>query len=375
MKKFKNIVVASLLLTSVTVFASAPQKGATPPPPKADVYVVPQPQNLALSLSYPAQIYSSKSVSVVARVSGVLEEKFFKEGDFVKKGQKLYKIEDNIYRVKVEASKASVQMAQASFDNASRNWKRVEKLYKKKVVSQENRDNALSQYEQATAALALSKANLNQANIDLEYTIVRAPIGGVVGLKQVDVGDYVSANTQTKLISITDNNKVNVEFSMPLSDYTNIKNGIWSIPESKKISVKLNIGNAKVQKTGEVDFIDVNANKNTATIKMRAVFDNSDSYLIPGSFLRVVLNDIVQKNVITIPQKALLQNPLGTIVFVEAKGKVGVRPVMIGDETGDKYIVAGGPLKSGDRVLVNNFFRLKPGGAVVVDKIINQKGK
>lgn len=372
MKKLTSIVAVSLLLTSVSVFAAAPQKGGTPPPPKADIYVVPQPQDLSLSLVYPAQIYSSKSVSVVARVSGVLENKFFEEGDFVKKGQKLYQIEDNIYQVKVDAAKASVQMAQASYDNANRNWKRVQELYKKKVVSQENRDNALSAYEQASASLALSKANLNQASIDLEYTTVTAPISGVVGLKQVDVGDYVSANTQTKLISITDNTKVNVEFSMPLSDYTNIKNGVWSIPESKKISVKLNLENQKIKKMGEVDFIDVNANKNTATIKMRAVFDNSDSYLIPGSFVRVSTEDVMEKNIITIPQKAVLQNPLGTIVFIEQEGTVAVRPVQVGNESKELYVLKPGALKSGDRVIVNNFFRVKPGNKVTVDKIINK---
>jgi membrane fusion protein (multidrug efflux system) len=108
---------------------------------------------------------------------------------------------------------------------------------------------------------------------------------------------------------------------------------------------------------------------------MRALVDNSDGYLMAGSFVRVVLNDIVQKNVITIPQKAVLQNPLGTIVFVEDNGKVGVKPIIIGNETGENYVVAGGPLQSGDKVIVNNFFRLKPGTDVVVDKIINQQGK
>lgn len=372
MKKLKNIVAVSLLLTSVSVFANAPQKKGTPPPPKADVYVVPQAQDLSLSLSYPAQIYSSKSIVVVARVSGVLEEKFFEEGSFVEKGQKLYKIEDNIYKARVNAAKASVQMSQASYNNANRNWKRVEELYKKKAVSQEKRDNALSAYEQATASLALAKANLKQSSIDLEYTNVIAPISGVVGLQQVDVGDYVSSNGQTKLISITDNKQVNVEFSMPMSDYTNIKNNVWSIPQTKKMSVKLELDNAKIEKTGEVDFIDVNANKNTATIKMRAVFNNDDGYLIPGSFVRVSTQDVHQKNIITIPQKAVIQNPLGTIVFVEKDGIAQVRPVQVGNESKEFYVLKPGALQSGDRVIVNNFFRVKPGNKVTVDKIVNK---
>lgn len=372
MRKFKNAIAISLLIATTLSFAAAPAKGGTPPAPKADVYIVPAPSNLPLSLNYPAQIYSAKSVNVVARVSGVLQEKFFTEGSIVQKGQKLYKIEDNIYKAKVDAAKASVQMSQANYENASRNWKRVEQLYKKKVVSQENRDNSISAYEQANAALALSKANLKQAQIDLDYTNVVAPISGVVGLKQVDVGDYVSANSQTKLISISENSKVNVEFSMPLSDYMNIKNGVWNLPDNQKITISLNIANSNVKKMGEINFIDVNANKNTSTIKMRAVLDNSDGYLIPGSFVRVLTEDIYKKGIITVPQKAVLQNPLGTIVFVEKDGVVGVKPVMVENESKELYVLKPGALQSGDRVIVNNFFRVKPGAKVTVDKIINK---
>ena len=108
---------------------------------------------------------------------------------------------------------------------------------------------------------------------------------------------------------------------------------------------------------------------------MRAIFDNKDGYLMHGQFIRVITNNIIQTNIVTIPQKAVLQNPLGTIGFIEDHGHVGVRPVVVGNVSGDKFIIAGGPLKSGDKVIINNFFRLKPGGEVVVDKTINKQGK
>ncbi|DAB34991.1 MAG TPA: efflux transporter periplasmic adaptor subunit [Sulfurospirillum sp. UBA12182] len=369
MKKFKQIIAISLLFGSINSFAN-PQ--GTPPLPKADVYVVPQAKDMALTLSYPAQIYSFRGVNVVARVSGVLEEKFFEEGSFVEKGQKLYKIEDTIYKAKVDAAQASVGMAEAVLNNATRVWNRTKELYAKKAVSQESRDNALSAYEQAVASLALAKANLNQAKVDLEYTNVKAPISGVVGLKLVDVGDYVSASAGTNLVSITQNDVVNVEFSMPLSDYMNIKNGIWSLPQDNKIKVSLIIDDKPVQKSGVIDFIDINANKNTATVKMRAVIDNSDKYLIPGSFARVVTEDIYQKDVISVPQKAVLQNPLGTVVFVEKDGVVGVKPVKVANESKDLFILKQGAVQSGDRVILNNFFRIKPGSQIAVDKVVNE---
>lgn len=368
-----SLLLVGLLSVSPALFgAGAAPAGGGAPAPKADVYVVPAAKDLPLKLTYPAQILPAKSVSVVARVSGVLEQKLFEEGSKVEKGQSLYKIEDNIYQAKVDAASASVEVAKAVLSNADRTWKRTKALYAKKVVSQEARDNALSAFEQATASLALAKANLKQAKIDLAYTNVTAPISGIIGMKLVDVGDYVSATAGTKLVSITQNDKVNVEFSMPLSDFSNVKNGTWSLPADNKINVSLVVDGKPVAKTGVIDFIDVVANKSTSTLKMRAVFDNTDGYLVPGSFVRVVTNDIFQKGVITVPQKAVLQNPLGTIVMVEKDGMVSVKPVMVGNESGDNFVVKSPALQSGDRVIINNFFRVKPGSKVVVDKIVNE---
>lgn len=375
MQKFTKsiiITVATLLVIPTMSFSAQPAKKMLAP--KADIYVVPQPQNLPIILKYPAQIKSFQNIKVFSRVLGVLESKHFTEGQKVNQGDLLYKIEDDIYKARVAEATASVQMNEASMNNASRNWERIKRLYKTKSVSVEKRDDALSEYEQATASYALAKAKLTQAKIDLNFTNVKAPISGIVGLKKVDIGDLVTNNPPQELTSITQNEQVYIDFSMPLSDYKNIKNNLWSLPEDKKVKVNIEINEKPTTYTGIIDFIDVNINQNTSTVKMRAIVNNSDSFLMPGNFIRVVLNDIVQKDVITIPQKAVLQNPMGTIVFIENGGKVGVKPVMIGKETGDKYVVAGGPLQSGDRVIVNNFFRVKPGGNVTVDKIINEQG-
>lgn len=362
------ICAAALLVSPTQSFAAGPQQQM--PAPKADVYVVPQPQALPIDLKYPAQMKSFQNISVVSRVNGVLEKQYFKEGSRVKAGELLYSIEDTIYQAKVDAAKASIGVAQAAFDNASRVWERAEKLYKSKSISEESRDNALYGFEQAKASLALSKAQLAQAQVDLDYTKVKAPISGVVGLRKVDVGDYVTQGQ--KLIDITQNDQVFVEFSMPMSDYKNIKSGMWSMPQNKKVGVNILVEGKSVAQKGVVDFIDVNINQNTSTVKMRAIVENKTRSLMPGNFVKVALEGIVQKNVITIPQKAVLQNPMGKIVFTENNGVAGIKPVVLGNETGDKYVIAGGPVKSGDRIIVNNFFRVKPGKPVTVDKIINK---
>lgn len=367
----------ALLILPSLAFSEEAKSNAAPkmPTPKADVYVVPQAQVLPIMLKYPAEVKSLQNVKVVARVTGVLEEKYFTEGQKVKQGDVLYKIEDSLYKAKVDEASATLKMNEAALDNATRNWERVKTLYASKAIAQEKRDAALFTFDQAVAAISLAKAQLHQAQIDFNYTKVKAPISGTIGMKKVDIGDFVSANPVTTLIEITQNSKVYVEFSMPLSDYTNIKNKLWSIPANGKIGASIEVDNKPSSKVGVVDFMDVNVNKDTGTVKMRVVVDNSDDVLLSGSFVRVILSDIVQKNVITIPQKSVLQNPLGKIVFIEDKGRVGVRPVVLGNETGDKYVVIGGPLTSGDKVITNNFFRLKPGDEFVIDQTINEQGK
>ncbi|WP_241086981.1 efflux RND transporter periplasmic adaptor subunit [Candidatus Vondammii sp. HM_W22] len=365
---------ATLLLLPMLSFAGGPGGKPNMPVPKADVFIIEVQKDLPIILKYPAQIKPFEKVNVVARASGVLEKKYFREGEKVVRGDLLYSIEDDVYVARVNVAKSSLKISQAVFNNALRSWNRIKNLFKDKIVSEDKRDTALSVYEQALASLSLSKANLEQAQIDLDYSKVKAPISGVIGLKKVDIGDFVSASPPTNLIEITHNNRVYVEFSMPLRDYSNIKNDLWITPENGHISVELEIDNNATNRTGMVDFVDVNIQKSTSTVKMRAVVENGDGYLMPGGFVRVIIHDIVQKNVITIPQKAVTQSSLGTTVFVAENGRVSVKSVILGRQTGDKYIVAGGPLTSGDQVIINNFFRLKPDAEVQIDKIINAEG-
>lgn len=370
----KLLITTGISVVAVTSIyaAEAPAGAKQMPAPKADIYIVPQASSLPINLKYPAQINSFKQAKVYSRILGVLEEKYFEEGKVVNKGDVLFKIEDDLYQAKVDAAAASVKMSEATLNNATRSWERIQKLYASNAVTTELRDSTLSAYQNALASLSMSKAELNQATIDLNYTKVKAPISGMTGLKNVDLGNLVTANPPMELVTISQNDKVYIDFSMPLNDYENIKNGLWKMPENGKIQVDINVNGQTNKQSGFVDFIDVNIDQKTSTVKMRAIVENKDYTLIPGSFARVILKGIEQKNVITIPQKALLQNPLGTIVFVEKDGIATVKPVVIGNESGDKFIVAGGPLQSGDKVIINNFFRIKPGSAVVVDKTINE---
>lgn len=339
--------------------------------PKADVYVVPKPQNLLIKVQYPGFISSYKKALVVARASGILEQKYFTSGQYVKKGELLYKIQDDQYKALYDAAYGAMLMDKAALNNALKNWNRVKQLFAAKATSKASRDNAYYAYQEAKAALIQAKANMQTAKINLDYTNVRAPISGYTGLKMVDVGNLVSATLPTKLIKITQNNKVYVNFSMPMNDYAKIKQHIWSVNQSN-IKAKLKVDGHMVSQTGLVDFIDVNINQATSTVKMRALFDNRNRYLMAGDFVHIYLEGISQHNAIQIPQKAVLQNPLGTIVFIAVHGHVEVRPVKLGRTSGKYFVLKSHTLAPGTKVIVDNFFRLKPGGKVQVDKIVNQ---
>lgn len=368
MRKIKKY--TSILLLSSMLVSSAQANGA-PNAPKADIFVVENAKDIAIKLKYPAVVKPYKKVEVIARVLGTLKKKNFIEGQKVNKGDTLYEIEDDIYLAKVNEAKASLKMNEATFNNAKINWERVKKLFKQKAVSKEKRDNSLSLYEQSLASVALAKAKLHQAQIEYNYTKVKAPISGITSLKKIDVGALVQANV-TKLVEITQNNKVYANFSIPMSDYRKIKSNLWTTKNNENLKLNLEINGQITQIEGVVDFTDVNIDARTSIVKMRAVFDNKDDLLMPGQFVRVIINNLQQEKTISVPQKAVLQNPMGTVVFVEKDGIATVKPVVVQSERDKNFIIKKGFLTPGDRVIVNNFFRIQPGSKVIADKIVNK---
>ncbi|OQX54992.1 MAG: hypothetical protein B5M53_04955 [Candidatus Cloacimonas sp. 4484_209] len=374
MVKKTILMILLILITGLNLLVSNGQcKEHKPQAIPVDVYRVPKPSSLPVVLEYPARLKSVRKVQVVARVTGTLIKKFYTEGQFVKKGDLLYQIEPDTYQAKVDEAKALLQMREAQLNRARRDWNRIKALYEENAVSQKERDAALSAYEVAKAGTAEAKARLKMAKINLNYTSVKAPISGITGLKCVDVGNLVTNGTP--LTTITQINPIYAEFSIPNMDVIKekycIKNGSWKNPAGK-IKAVIKINGKRYKEMGFVDFIDTNMDIQTSTVKARAVLQNPDSSLMPGEFVRIALHGLVKKHAIMVPQKAILQNPLGTMVFVVDKGKAQAKPVKLGETSGNCYIVEKG-LKEGDLVIVNNLFRVKPGMPVKVEKIIDTK--
>lgn len=370
----RNLFVTILILcaSSAALLAEASNPTQKMTLPKVDVFNVSLTAELPLELEYPARLKSVQSAMVVSRVTGVLEQKHYTEGSYVKKGTLLYSIEPDIYQAVVHERKADHAVAKAVFINAERDWKRVKGLFKDNALSRKEYDAALAVFERSKAELASAKAQLESAEIDLGYTEVEAPFSGIIGKKETDIGNVVEPGTP--LASITRTDPVYAEFSIPDTDFFKINkvlgNGRWA--EDGELNVSISVDG--ITAGGTINYIAPEINEKTASIEARAAFTNSDRSLMPGGFGRLKIIGLKRTNVLMIPQKAVLQNPKGTIVFIVEKGKVAVRPVTLNGTEGENYIVEG-PLKAGDQVIVNNFFHIKPGMDVAVDKTINAGGE
>lgn len=312
-------------------------------------------QNVALNFEYAARLKSIQSVKVYARVQGVLLSKNFNEGDIVKEGQLLFKIDPTRYLTKVNQAKAQHQSAEANFIKANRDWQRVEKLYKQGVYTIDQYDTSRSNYLSAQAQLANAKAALEDVQIDLGYTDVVASISGRIGIRSYDVGNLVGSSGQDVLTTITQLSPIYAEFSIPNTDYYFMR-GL----ENSRIQVEYVLGNNQVyEKQGRLDFVDSVLDSQTATIKARAIVDNDEHKLLPNEFVRVRLKGFEAQNAITIPQTALLQDNQGSYVYTLKDGKAHISRVSLGQNLRNNQVLITGGLQDGDILVLNQLSKIR----------------
>ncbi|AXH09570.1 efflux transporter periplasmic adaptor subunit [Malaciobacter halophilus] len=313
-----------------------------------------------ISKEYPAVITPFEEVKVIARVSGTLEEKFFKEGQYVKKGQLLYKIEEDVYKTNLNMASANVKKAQANYNKSLKDYKRANALLKSKSISVQKYDEYVYIYQDAKAQLESSKASLQKAKIEYDYATVEAPISGVVGIKQSDIGDYVGTNASNSLlVTITSINPVHVEFSLTKNDVVSFIEQV----RSKKVYVTLDVHGKSYK--GEIDYISPRLDLDTDTLLLRAKFNNDDNNLIVGEFTKISLNNITVKNVHIIPEEAILKTANGDFVYVVKDDIAKLRPVKLGTLLESGVVVKTG-LNVNDKVVISNIAKVRPDTKVQV---------
>ncbi|HVY82397.1 MAG TPA: efflux RND transporter periplasmic adaptor subunit [Steroidobacteraceae bacterium] len=322
-------------------------------------------QPLQLTLEHAAQLRGIREVEVRARVSGILLKRLYKEGARVRENELLFKIDPAPFQARVAQARAELGVQQANLQQALRERDRILPLYDQKLVSLRDRDNAVAAYESASAAAAAAKAALRTAELDLSYTDVRAPIGGVTSREARSEGSLVTAGSDSSLLThIVQSNQLYVQFSMPESEAESLREAV-SGPNAGKVSVRvLNTQGETLGENARIEFIAPAVGDQTGTIDVRAVLDNKSDALLPGQVVRARVEGVTVAGAFVIPKRAVMHGAQGSFVWViGADDKVSPRPVQLGITSGNNVAVTQG-LKDGERIVVDGILKVQPGALV-----------
>lgn len=359
---FLNILAATAFMYA---FACCKEKEA-PKPPVVEVQK-PTKQDVHIYGDYVGSIRASQFVELHARVEGYLESMLFEEGKYVKKGEPLFIINQGQYKARVEKAKAQLKRDEALAAKASRDVKRLRPLYEQHAASQLDLDNAIAALENAEANIAMSQADLDQAELELSYTVITSPMSGYISERYVDIGTLVGPGGQSKLAAVVKSDTVLVDFKMTDLDYLkaekrNVKFGETDTSRSWQPTVTVTLAdNSEYPIKGIVDFADPLVDPETGTFTVRAELSNPENTLLPGQFTRVkLLLDVIEGSIV-VPRKALSIEKGGAFLFVVKKNNVvEKRFVQTGPEIGNNVVIERG-LGANELVVVEGYHKLQPG--------------
>jgi membrane fusion protein (multidrug efflux system) len=301
-------------------------------------------------------------------VSGIIKKRLFTEGSDVKAGQLLYQIDPATYEASFASAKAAQARVEASLVSVRLTEERYRDLVKIKAVSQQDYDTAFAAFKQAEADLAFAKATVETARINLAYTRVTAPISGRIGRSTVTDGALVTANQPAALATIQQLDSMYVDVTQSTAELLKLKqnlaNGVMKKSSSAQVKLLLEDGSA-YPLTGTLKFSEVTVDQSTGSVTLRAVFPNPKQALLPGMFVRAILEEGVDANAILIPQRGVTRNPKGDalVMTVGAEEKVEPRTIKVVRTVGDSWLVSEG-LKTGDRVILEGLQKARPGTPV-----------
>jgi membrane fusion protein (multidrug efflux system) len=322
-----------------------------------------QPQRVPIRLEVVGQVEGSKEVEVRARVAGILLKRLYNEGDVVGAGAQLFRIDPAPFEIALAQARAQLAQERARGEQARREATRLKSLAVEKAISQKEYDDATSASKLSEASQQAAEANVKQAELNLSYTLVTAPVSGVTGRAAKSEGSLISAGADSLLTSIYQINPIWVRFSLSESDLGKLPGGRLARGAGTELRLVLPDGSAYSGK-GRLNFTATQIDPRLATQQLRAEFDNPRQQLLPGQFVRVQLIAGERDNVFLVPQSAVMQTEKGALVFVvDAENKAAMRPVQVGEWVGTDWMILGG-LKPGERVIADNLLKIRPGTVV-----------
>ncbi|MDP1741278.1 MAG: efflux RND transporter periplasmic adaptor subunit [Polaromonas sp.] len=359
--------VLPLLLAACGKGESAPP--AAPPPATVGVVTVTQGE-VGLVTELPGRLEASRVAQVRARAAGILQKRLFREGSDVKAGQPLFSIDAAPYAAAAASAKAGQARAEANLAQASALAARYKPLVEANAISKQEYANAVAAQKQAEADVAVGRANVQTANINLGYAAVSAPISGRIGRALVTEGALVGQGDATQLAVIQQINPMYVNFTQSASEVMKLRAAMdggqfkrAGGSDAASVRIVLEDG-SEYAKPGRLLFSDLTVDATTGQITLRAEVPNPNAQLLPGLYVRVRLEQAKVSNAITLPQQAVTRSAQGdTVMVVDSEGKVATRPVKIDSAKGNQWVVLEG-LKTGEQVIVDGFQKLRPGASV-----------
>ena len=339
--------------------------------PREVVIIKLEPRREVYTTALAGRIASFQVAEVRPQVGGILQQRLFTEGADVKAGQALYQIDPATYEAALDSAQAALMKAEANVTPARLKAERFRELLAIKAVSKQEYDDAQAAFKQAEADVAVNRAAVKTARINLEYTKVRSPISGRIGKSAFTPGALVTANQAQALTSVRQLDPVYVDITQSSQDLLRLRaqftNGeLRSSAEEAPVRLKLENG-AMYPHEGRLQFTDVSVDESTGMVSLRALFPNPEHILLPGMYVRAVIAEGVDENALLVPQRALRRDPKGqaSVLLVDGGGKVDVRLVDVGRTVGDSWQVLSG-LKPGDRVIVEGGQNVRPGMSVKI---------
>lgn len=366
---------SALLLAALLAACNSEKAAAPPPQPQLQISVVTlHPQPVAITAELPGRVSASLIAEIRPQVNGIIKSRLFREGSEVKAGDVLYEIDPAPYQAALDSAVAAQHKAEAAVANAQVRADRYRELLQRNAGSKQDADDAAATLGQAQADVAAAKANVEAARINLAYTKVTAPIDGRIDKSALTQGALVTANQAAVLTTIRKLDPINVDVTQSSTNLLKFRNDIASgrlkfTGPNVAVKLKLDTGDAYAQ-SGKLEFAEANIDETTGTFTVRAEFPNPERLLLPGMFVRAVIQEGIAENSFLLPQRAVGRNTKGeaTAKFVSAEGKVEERVLTTRRHIGNNWLVDSG-VKDGERIIVEGGQLVRADQSVTVNEV------
>lgn len=369
MRQHKSAILALVITAALAGCSPAQQagQGQQRPPQEVGIMTV-QSQPLTLTTELPGRVQAFLEAQIRPQVSGVLLKRLFTEGGNVDAGQSLYQIDPAPYEAALASAEASLAKANADARSAELTYKRYQKLVKTNYVSQQDLDQAEATYKQALASIKEAEAQVKTAKINLNYTDVKSPISGRIGISAVTAGALVTANQTQELVRVQQLDPIYVDLTQSSAAIQALRakmaQGNLKQSEGAQVTLTLEDGSTYPLK-GKIEYSEVYVNESTGSVTLRAVIPNPDGTLLPGMYVRAEVSTGEDSNAILVPQKGVSRDAKGnaSVMVVSSDNKVEMRPVTTGEAVGNQWRITSG-LKVGDKVILDGLQKVRPGAPV-----------